>query len=697
MGIAPSPSKPSGALKTNNDVERAMLAKLQDSTLTKDDAESLGLTPFTGPEMASTSLKVLPAHRAGFAIPYFDLDGKETDFYRYRYLEYGTESGFSALIADQKKQLRYAQPPDTVNELYLPPLVDWAGIALDPTIGIVITEGELKAACGCKHGIPTIGLGGVWCFKAVKHNMPILPMFAEFKWTGRRVLICYDSDAVTNPLVIQAENALASTLLELGAQVFIARLDPLKNGKKCGLDDLVFAQGREALVEKLKEAVEWDASRELFKLNEEVVYVSDPGLVLRLDTRQRMSPRAFIDHIYAPRTYMSQEIGAGGAQKFVLRSAPKEWIKWPIRSCVARVTYAPGQPRITENNEFNAWNGWGCHPEPGNVKPWHDLMDYLFDGADNEHKRWFEQWLAYPIQHPGEKLYSAVVVWGVQQGTGKTLVGHTMFRIYGENGTEIGDRDLSSTHNEWAENKQFVVGDEITGGDKRNSADRMKSMITQRLLRLNPKYIPSYTVPDRINYYFTSNHPDAFFLEDTDRRFFIHEVRSKPRENGFYHSYVRWLDEERGAQHLFDYFLNLDLAGFEPQGHAPSTVSKTEMIANGRSDLGSWVAGLREYPDQQLVVGGVARPYSLWTTEELKLMYDPEEKTKVTANGLARELRRAGFNKVNFGMGVYTATKGQQRLWAIRDFEKLNKLGGPKLGELYDKERQANPAKKNKF
>jgi len=27
----------------------------------------------------------------------------------------------------------------------------------------------------------------------------------------------------------------------------------------------------------------------------------------------------------------------------------------------------------------------------------------------------------------------------------------------------------------------------------------------------------------------------------------------------------------------------------------------------------------------------------------------------------------------------------------------LNKLGGPKLGELYDKERQANPAKKNKF
>ena len=271
MGIAPAPSKPSGALKNNKEVERAMLAKLQDSTLTKDDAEALCLTPFIGPEMALSSLSVLPVHRAGFVIPYFDLDGKETGFYRYRYLEYGAESGFSALVATQKKQFRYAQPPDTVNELYLPPLVDWAGIALDPTIGIVITEGELKAACGCKHGIPTIGLGGVWCFKAVKHNLPILPMFAEFKWTGRRVIICYDSDAVTNPLVIQAENALATTLLELGAQVFVGRIRQIKEGKKCGLDDLVLEQGKEGLIQVLKEAEEWAVSRELFKLNEEVV------------------------------------------------------------------------------------------------------------------------------------------------------------------------------------------------------------------------------------------------------------------------------------------------------------------------------------------------------------------------------------------------------------------------------------------
>jgi hypothetical protein len=31
-----------------------------------------------------------------------------------------------------------------------------------------------------------------------------------------------------------------------------------------------------------------------------------------------------------------------------------------------------------------------------------------------------------------------------------------------------------------------------------------------------------------VNYYLTSNHADALFLEDEDRRFFVHEVMVNP-------------------------------------------------------------------------------------------------------------------------------------------------------------------------
>lgn len=685
------------------EVKTAMQTKLSGSKLTMHDATTLRMHAYTASEVQKR-FPTLPAHRAGIFIPYFDIDGRPTKFFRFRYLEYGHDTGFKALVADQLKQLRYGQPKSSANEIYLPPFIDWRAYAQDVSKPIVITEGEFKAACATKLGIPTLGLGGVWSFKSSAQHQPLLEAFKQFVWRDRVVYICYDSDAVTNHQVIKAENALARELMLLGAVPHVARLPQIAIGVKCGIDDYIVARGVDSLMQDVLLPTEtWRAAQELYALNEEVVYVIDPGLILKLENLQRMTARAFVDHAYADRIYY-EEIVTDKATKMQERSAAKEWLKWPQRAKVTRITYEPGQDRVV-NGQLNTWSGWGCLPSAGTIAPWTKLLDYLFTGAKDEDRKWFEQWLAYPLQFPGEKLYSAAVFWGIHHGTGKSLVGYTMFKIYGANATEIGDRDLYSNHNEWAEHRQFVMGDEITGGDKRNTADRMKSMITQKQLRLNPKYVPSYVVPDHINYYFTSNHPDAFFLEDTDRRFFIHEVKTRPLEQDYYKNYMKWLEQEQGAEHLFWHFLHLDLTGFDPQGHAPSTASKIEMIDTGRSDLGSWVARLREDPDRVLRLGNKELKYTLFTSEELRMIYDPGHETRVTANGLARELRRAGFSKVYDGMGVLTATNGQQRLWAVRDVERLLKLRGPTIAEIYDKERAFaakngignNGSKKSKF
>jgi hypothetical protein len=87
--------------------------------------------------------------------------------------------------------------------------------------------------------------------------------------------------------------------------------------------------------------------------------------------------------------------------------------------------------------------------------------------------------------------------------------------IYGHNFIKIKSKDLYDTW--WAENRQFVLGDEISGSDKRAEADMMKAMITQEEVNINIKYIPQFSIPDCVNYYFTSNHADALFLEDEDR------------------------------------------------------------------------------------------------------------------------------------------------------------------------------------
>lgn len=666
-----------------------MARKLEGSSLTRADARALGFEPYTEKELIAKHTN-LPVYKAGFLIPYFDLKGRRSKFWRYRLLE-SSLTGFAKLT--DAKAIRYVQPRGSVNEIYLPPFADWDAVSADVETPIVITEGELKAACATKLGpYPTIGLGGVWVFRSSAQHQHLLPQFAQFLWKDRTVYIAYDSDAGTNPMVVSAENSLARELMLLGAHVYIVRLAPGANGAKAGLDDYLIARGVDAYTKLLADAVEWRAAQELFKLNEEVVYVADPGVVMRLDTLQRMTPRAFVDHAYAPRIYYEEQVKEDGKTKLVERSAPKEWLKWPMRYSASRVTYAPGAERMTRRGELNVWPGWGTVPKRGDVTPWKELLDYLFAG-EKEARRWFEQWCACPIQQPGVKMYSASVIWGLKHGTGKSLVGYSLFRVYGRNATEIKDEQLHSPYNEWAENKQFIMGDEITGGDKRSVADRMKSMITQRELRLNPKYVPSYTVPDCINYYFTSNHPDSFFLEDDDRRFFVHEVRAEPMDPEFYVNYERWMLSEEGPAALMAHLLEVPLDGFEPQMTAPLTRSKVEMIDSGRSDLSSWVSALRNDPDSVLRLDSVVLPFALWRSEELLSLYDPTGKTRVTANGLSRELKRAGFERPAGNSGVYTSA-GQVRLWAIRNVAKYRVMKAVDLGKAYDAERASRAVTK---
>lgn len=668
--------------------------KLNESRIDAQSAKKLGYKACTDAQAPEG----VPYKEPGILIPYFDLAGKQTKFWRYRYLRTPQPRGFTALA---KKPLRYVQPGKSINELYLPPVIKWRDVAAEAMQPIVITEGEFKAACvSLNTDHPCIGLGGVWTWKSQSNRMPLLPGFREIQWKGRPVYICYDSDAVTNPMVMQAENALAKALTDLGADPYIVRLPQLEQGRKAGVDDFIVARGAEDFDALLEDLEPWQAAKELHELNEEVVYVQDPGLIMKLDSLQRLSPRAFTDHAYSTRVYHEEQLDGKGNVKLVPKSAPKEWLKWPSRAEVPRVTYAPGEDRVTENGELNVWRGWGVEPKAGDVSLWKELLDYLFRN-EPEARDWFERWLAYPLQYPGTKMYSSPVLWSLEHGTGKSFIGYSLFKIYGSNATEVSDEDLYASHNEWAENKQFVMGDEITSKDKRSSGDRLKSMITRQLLRLNPKFIPAYTVPDCINYYFTSNHPDSFFLEDGDRRFFIHEVIGAPMPREFYKRYEAWIGKPGttgpGAAALFHHLLSLDLKGMDATDRAPTTRAKIAMMDNGRSDISTWVRQLKDDPDSVLRVDGRIIPFKLMRSEDLLLIYDSDQRTKVTANGLARELTRQGFRKVYNGQGVPTSADGQVRLWAVRDTDRLMQMSGLALGQVYDDERNyKKPSDKKK-
>lgn len=656
--------------------DEAFLAKLEESGLDLDDAEALGIESLAGPETQALhpSFKPLKALK----LPYFDLDGqplrthpKHPPFYRLRYLEQGTD--FKSLVA--KKQPRYVQEPNSGVGAYFPRLLDWQALAEDPQQTLLITEGELKAAKACKEGFACIGLGGVWNFKSNRSGLTFLPELAAIDWVRRTVAIVYDSDFREKEGVVMALNALAEELLDRGAYPYVISLPELTDDAKTGLDDFLVhpAGGPEQLQRLMDAAQPLTLARPLWRLNEEVVYVRDPGLIMVQKSDQKVSPSQFKEHAFATAKYMEQQFKADGSVSLEKVSAAAAWLKWPLRHEVAKLTYMPGEPKFTEDPEtrdrcYNTWPGWGCQPAEGDIQPWYDLLDHLFTGAEPGAMEWFLDWCAYPLQYPGAKLFSAVVIHGVHQGTGKSLLGYTLGKIYGKNFVEIRQADLHNGKNDWAEHKQFVLGDEVTGSDKRHDADTLKKLITQKTIRIDIKYVPTYELPDCINYLFTSNQPDSFFLEDSDRRFFIHEVMSPPLPEDFYAEYDLWL-HGKGPQSLFYELLHRDLSGFNPAAPAFMTKAKQRMLADTRSDLGSWVRWLMQAPEQVLKVGRMTIDRDLVTNKDLLMIYDPDGHKKLTANGLGRELRRAGVPVANEGLPVRTSL-GVERLYIVRNHAK---------------------------
>lgn len=652
--------------------------RLNESGLSSTQGTALGMYEVPSAAQLDKHFEARPA----LVIPYYGPDRKPLSphpkwpvFYRVRYLG-ERPKGWDDVKGEKPK--RYAQPPGSGVCAYFPLSTDWNTVAKDVGYDIIITEGELKAAAASAEGFPTIGLGGVWNFRSSKDGVWFLPELEHVAWATRTVFICFDNDYLSKPNVCLAINGLLDELQERGAFVRVISLPASE--EKIGLDDYLVAKGAEALRDRITEAEPLGLTKALWKMNEEVVYVENPGMIVEIESLDKMDVSKFRNEsrwgtAFATETRVATN---GTIIRDKVPAAPL-WVKWPLRRAVKRLTYAPGQPRFTDTRELNLWPGWGVQPKKGDVTPWIKLTKFLFADAEPGILEYFYDWCAYPIQHPGTKMFVAVVIHSTAQGTGKTMLGYTLRGIYGDNFKEIGDDDLEETY--WAENKQFILGDEITGKDNRQHMNMLKRLITKDTIDINIKFVPQYSLPNCMNFFFTSQHGDSFFLEDKDRRFMVIEVQGDPLPQSFYDDYDKWYKAEKGGHgcaHLMHWLLERKISkDFNPSAPAPRTSAKERMIIATKGDAASWVHELKQYPDQVLALGQMTFTRDLFSSAELLKIYEgAHTNTKLTAVGLGRQLSGAGLVQVNDGMPVMNPNTGKmERLFAVRNLEFWRKNG----------------------
>ena len=343
-------------------------------------------------------------------------------------------------------------------------------------------------------------------------------------------------------------------------------------------------------------------------------------------------------YVPAPKFYMHYDnVSYKPSEDAKATTLGRGWVKSPKRRSVKQLVLAPGKPATLKDGSLNTWRGFTAEPAPGDVTPFIDLINFVL--PNKAEREYCVKWLAKMIQEPGAKFLVSLVVWSIEEGVGKGLLFETVGSLLHQRHFKVvGNEVFNDQFTEWQSQKIFVIADEVSSADKRSTADRIKGWITATENNINVKNTAKYSEPNLIKYVFLSNHPDAVYLNDKDRRFFVAEAPDKKLPDEIRKNFVNWI-KSGGKAALMDYLLSQDTSQFDPTAPAPMSQSKMSMLDSNKSDLEQWV--------ENALLKAQAKNHDLISTESLAAHYNCGSRpSKCYGKTVATILKRMGYKKL---------------------------------------------------
>ena len=274
---------------------------------------------------------------------------------------------------------------------------------------------------------------------------------------------------------------------------------------------------------------------------------------------------------------------------------------------------------------FNLWNGWPTEPVPGKC----DLLLELLQYQCGEQYEWVLKWLAYPVQHPGAKMQTAIVMHG-PQGTGKGRFFEWGYMpIFGRYGVYLDQDALEDKHgSDWQSCKLFVLADEVMArAEMYHQKNKLKNLVTSRRIRINPKGLIAYEETNHLNIVFLSNEKQPLVLENDDRRYCV--IWTPPPVGKAFYDELSGEIENGGVAALHHYLKHeVDLGDFKPWTMPPMTEAKRDLINMSRDSVDrfliDWQAGDTDLPFCPCASADLYRAYLWWCRANGERMPRPE-------------------------------------------------------------------------
>jgi len=184
-------------------------------------------------------------------------------------------------------------------------------------------------------------------------------------------------------------------------------------------------------------------------------------------------------------------------------------------------------------------------------------------------KKWkiIEEWIAYHLLHPGDKIKWSLVLVSVIEGTGKGMLARIISKILGiENVNENANyKHLTNTHNTLLVGCQVLVLNEVSLGDFKGKAEgtnTLKNFVADDYYTCNFKGKPMVKLPNLTNIILYSNDERVVGVNNGVRRYFFCNIDKteddiiNKSDEGFFDKAWKFIDSDEGAAALLHYFKN---------------------------------------------------------------------------------------------------------------------------------------------
>jgi hypothetical protein len=325
------------------------------------------------------------------------------------------------------------------------------------------------------------------------------------------------------------------------------------------------------------------------------------------------------------------------------------------------VTFWPGQSEFVEEDggtRLNLWRDPGLVARAGCVEPFTQHVERMLDG-DETAINFVLDFFAHLVQRPGQKMRFALLIIG-SQGTGKSMLANFAQALVGKDNTKtLGPMALVADHNEWVQAAQLALVHELVGDKSRTAAARLKELITEDTILVNPTGVSAYEVRNQANFILLSNEDDAAKLDPDDRRYFVWKSRATQHPDpDYYRQLQAWFDGD-GKEYVLHFLLTRDLSRFDPFRAPPKTEARAELVDASRDPH-------HEYLRDRLQAVQAPFACDLVTLADLRDYLAVHKQMRLDTKALAKILKTLGAEEL--GQKRINGTK--PRIWAVRNLER---------------------------